>query len=220
MRILLLLLWFCSSSLFLFSAEELSPQRREGAPPKAPTSVSSPIDRSARSFEMRSQKKRVDRFDFSGEFSYLENIDIDARRKKCVELDVSGEYPLLREVSYEGSFGSLRGDFTGNYPLLSTLSLLCTNCAMQLDCTGKWHKDCQITIRGGKEPITLYLPEEVGLIIHTKTTVRGKVVAKEGLKQESWFQFWNKSYRNELAGHAPITLTIEIVATDGTIFLK
>ncbi|MCH9627355.1 MAG: hypothetical protein S4CHLAM2_09930 [Chlamydiales bacterium] len=177
-------------------------------------------DRTAKSFQNRKQTRRVDTFDFSGEFPHLENIDIDACRKKCVEFNLSGVYPLLTSINYEGRFGSLTGDLTGDYPELTLVNLLCTSCAMQLDLTGNWQKSCQLNIRGEKEDIALKLPENVGLIIHTKTFATGKVIAKEGLKKQGWFHILKKTYQNELAETAPIVLTLEIETTDGNIILN
>ncbi|MCC5832523.1 MAG: hypothetical protein JJU12_05720 [Chlamydiales bacterium] len=179
-----------------------------------------PIDRSASTFQMRKVNQRVDRFDFSGAFPNLENIDIDARKNKCVEFDLSGEYPLLTSVNYEGSFGSLKGALTGKYPILSTVNILCTSCAMQLDLTGEWERSCRITIRGVKEDIALTLPEGIGLIIHTKTSPSGKVIAKEGLKKKGWLKILKKTYHNALAETAPIVLTLDIETTDGKIILN
>jgi len=162
----------------------------------------------------------VDRFDFSGEFPNLTNIDIDARRKKCVEFDLSGEYPLLTSVNYEGSFGFLKGDLTGNFPCLTLVNLFCTSCAMTLDLTGEWQRSCQINIRGQKEDVAIILPEGVGLIIKTKTSPAGKVFAKDGLKKQGWYKVWKKTYHNQLAETAPIVLTLDIETSEGNIILN
>lgn len=169
---------------------------------------------------MRQVRHHVDRFDFSGSFPNLEDIDIDARKKKRVEFDLSGDYPKLASVNYEGSFGHLKGDLTGKYPLLSSVNILCTSCAMQLNLAGEWKQSCQIAIRGMKEDIVLTLPEDVGLIIHTKTSPSGKVIAKEGLKKKGWFKIWKKTYHNALAETAPVVLTLDIETTDGKIILN
>jgi hypothetical protein len=179
-----------------------------------------PIDRSTGSYRLRQVNKRVDRFDFSGEFLNLENIDIDARKKKCVEVDLSGEYPLLTSINYEGSFGHLKGDLTGSFPCLASINILCTSCRMNLDLNSSWKGNCQINIRGQKEDIVLKLPEGVGLIIHTKTSPSGKVIAKDGLKKRGWFKIWKKTYRNELVETVPIVLTFDIETTDGNIILN
>lgn len=178
------------------------------------------IDRQASSYQLRKINQRVDKFDFSGDFPNLENIDIDARRKKRVEFNLSGDYPLLTSVNYEGTFGHLKGDLTGNYPVLNLVNLLCTSCAMQLDLTGDWKQSCQINIRGQKEDIVIKLPDGVGLIIHTKVGLNGKVFPKEGLKKQGWYHVLNKTYKNALAETAPIVLTLNIEATDGRIVLN
>lgn len=185
-----------------------------------PTLWALPIDHTTSSFSTRRVKERVDRYDFSGEFLNLENIDIDARKQKRVEFDLSGTYPLLTSVNYEGSFGHLKGDLTGNFPCLNLVNILCTSCAMQLDLTGEWQQSCQITIRGLKEDVAVKLPENVGLIIHTKTSPTGKVITKEGLKKKGWFKVWKKTFHNELAEIAPIVLTLDIETTDGKILLN
>ncbi len=197
MRFLILLFLLCTTSL-----------------------LAAPIDRSASSFQMRKQKRYVERFDFSGEFPNLADIDIDARKKKNVEFDLSGEYPLLTVVNYEGSFGHLKGDLTGKYPCLTLVNIFCTSCAMQLDLTGEWERSCQLNIRGVKEDVTLILPEGVGLIVKTKTAPAGKVFAKEGLKKQGWMKVWKKTYHNELVDTAPVVLTLDIETTLGNIILN
>lgn len=179
------------------------------------------IDHNASSFSQRERpRERVDTYDFSGIFPNLENIDIDAKRKKRVEFDLSGEYPLLTSVNYEGSFGHLNGKLTGQYPALTLVNLFCTNCAMQLDLSGAWQRSCEINIIGQKEDVMLTLPEGVGLIIHTKTAPSGKVVAKEGLKKQGVFHIWKKTYQNDLAETADIVLTLYVETTAGKIFLN
>jgi hypothetical protein len=179
------------------------------------------IDPSAGSFEMRPpQKERVDVFDFSGEFPELKNIDINARRKKNVEFYLTGDYPLLESVDYEGSFGVFKGELTGNFPKLAQVSFICTNCAMHFDLDTTWQCPCEITITGADEDIILFLPKDVGLVIHTKTGVKGKVVACEGLKKKKWYSITNKTFENALIETAPVTLTINIVAGEGHIVLN
>lgn len=177
------------------------------------------IDHSSSSFEMR-KKMRVDVFDFSGAFPQLENIDIDARRKKRVEFYMTGDYPKLKKVNYEGSFGNLSGELTGHFPLLSQINFLCGSCTMDLDLTAPWEHSCEITITGMREDIHLKLPKDVGLIISTKTGVKGKVFPSEELKKKGWLGVWNKTFRNALADQHPIVLTLYIETTDGKIFLE
>ena len=179
------------------------------------------VDHQSKSFSTRKPSKRVDKFDFSGDFSLLENIDIDARRKKLVELDLSGSYPVLTDVNYEGTFGNLTGKFTGVYQKLSNVNVLCTSCAMQLDFTGQWEKNCTISIHGQKEDLVIKLPENVGLIVKTKTSPTGKVVVrKEGLKSQGWLHILNKVYHNRLVDMSDIVLTFNIEVSEGKIILE
>src|SRR5687768_7027847 len=97
-----------------------------------PTLPAEHIDPSVSSFELRERKYRVDVFDFTGEYTLLENIDIDGRRKKRVEMFLTGAYPLLEKVNYEGSFGSVIGKLTGSFPKLAIVNFLCSSAAMQL----------------------------------------------------------------------------------------
>lgn len=187
----------------------------------SPLIASAAIDRTVSSFETpRPQNQRVDRYDFSGEFPNLKKVDIDAKKKKKIEFDLSGEYPLLTVVNYTGNFGHLKGDFTGNYPLLEQMNLVCGSCAMELDLNGNWQKSCHITIKGGEKDIVIQLPEEVGLVIYTKTAIPGKVIAKESLIKHKWYKILNKTYYNDKAKTAPVVLTLDIELTDGQIILN
>jgi hypothetical protein len=179
------------------------------------------IDPSARNFEMRPPvKERVDVFDFSGEFPELENIAINARRKKNVEFYLTGDYPVLESVDYEGSFGVFTGELTGNFPKLALINFICTSCAMDFDLGAEWQSSCEINITGADEDIVLNLPKEVGLVIYTKTGLKGKVIPCEELKKKKRFGVLNKIFENSLAETAPVVLTIHIACGDGRIILN
>ena len=176
---------------------------------------------SASSYEtVKPQKYRIDTFDFSGQYPQLEKIEIDARRKKNVVFKLTGNCPLLERVNYEGFFGTLSGKLTGNFPLLSVVNFLCTNCAMDLDLSSHWHRSCTINLRGSEGDIVLKLPQDVGLIIHTKTAARGKVIPCESLTKKGWLGLFNKTYQNSLFDTAPVVLTINVELTDGSIVLN
>ena len=63
------------------------------------------IDPAAKGFDNHSKKHRVESYDFAGTYSNLEEINIDARRQKRVEIDLSGSYPELRSFVFDGTFG-------------------------------------------------------------------------------------------------------------------
>ncbi|MCH9609658.1 MAG: hypothetical protein S4CHLAM45_00460 [Chlamydiales bacterium] len=174
-------------------------------------------DPDSTTFERRERNHRVDVYDFKGDYPHLEKIDIDGRRKKCVELHLTGTYPLLKRLSYEGGFGTLMGEITGDFPNLTHVEVLCGAADMDLDFTGTWHKSCTINIRGLTENIAIKLPDDVGLIIHTKTALKGKVISHKELKKKGFFK---RTYTNEIAETAPITLTLNIEATEGVILLE
>jgi hypothetical protein len=179
------------------------------------------IDPSSRTFEMRPcVKERVDVFDFAGCYPELKKIDIEARKKKNVEFILTGDYPTLETVTYEGSFGVLKGKLTGNFPLLDRMQFLCSQCAMDLDLTSQWQKSCVIRIKGADEKIVVTLPANVGLVVHTKTALKGKVLPREDLIKKNRFGVCNKTFENSLAETAPIVLTLYIEAGDGCISLR
>jgi hypothetical protein len=166
------------------------------------------------------KKERVDVFDFAGNYPQLSNIDINARKKKHVEFYLTGDYPALESVNYEGAFGILVGKVTGNFPKLALVNFVCTNCAMKLDLGAKWQQSCEITIRGADEDICLTLPKKVGLVIHTKTAFKGKVIPCEGLKRKKRMGILKKTFANELAETAEIVLTLHIESGEGRIILN
>jgi len=175
------------------------------------------VDRSVSSFEQR-EKKHVDRFDFSGEWPNMETIDIDARRKKRVEVDLTGSYPLLESINFEGGFGLLRGEITGDFPKLERVNFLCGSSAITLDLTSAWRQSCTITVRGLNEDVTLLLPADVGLVVQTKVGARGKVYM-DGLKKKG-FGIWKKNYRNPESKSSEIVLTINVETQDGNIIIN
>jgi hypothetical protein len=177
------------------------------------------VDPETTSFSHHEEKRyRVDTFDFSGEYPQLENIDIDARRKKRVELNLTGEYPLLEKINYEGSFGSLAGRLTGKFSSLSSVTISCSSAAMQLDFSGKWEKNCEITIRGSTGDILLVLPKDIGVLVKTKTSPTGKV-QNLSLSKKGW-GWMNKTFVNEHYAVSPILLTINIEATKANVIIK
>lgn len=178
-----------------------------------------PIDSSLKSFALKETKKfRVDTFDFSGDYPDLENIEIDAKRKKCVELLLPGSYPQLEKIDYEGTFGSLEGKLTGSFPKLYEINILTLCAAMQLDFSGKWEQSCTINLRGSRENIVLSLPQQVGVILNVKTRT-GKVITNQRVKKQGWGVF-NRVYTNEESVDAPILLTVNVELDSGQLILK
>ncbi len=177
------------------------------------------IDPTVSSFEQREHKQRIDVYDFKGEYPDLEKIDIDGRRKKNVEIYLSGNYPLLKKITYDGGFGVLIGELTGDYPELRTVDIKCGDANMELDLRGKWHQSCTINIAGLKENISIDLPTDVGVIVNTKTKLRGKVISNQ-MKKQGRLQIFNKTFHNDLVQTAPVVVTLNVDLTDGRIILR
>ncbi|NGX53309.1 MAG: hypothetical protein K1000chlam4_00017 [Chlamydiae bacterium] len=182
-----------------------------------PTLHAERIDPTLSSFEQR-EKKHVDLFDFSGEYENLEDIDIDARRKKRVEVLLTGTYPVLESINYEGNFGSLTGKLSGSFPKLSLVNFLCKSAIMKLDLTGKWEHDCELNIRATAGDILLTIPTDVGVIIHTKRLPIGKVIVNDLTKKGlGWTK---KTFINELYEESPVTLTLNLEVSKGRIIIN
>ncbi len=166
------------------------------------------------------EKFYVDTFDFSGNFPDTETIEIHAQRKKRVHFDVSGQFPKLETISYQGAFGLLRAKLTGEYPELSLLTMSCTSCKMDLDFRGNWKKNVTVQISNESEPITVILPKEVGVIVHTQVSMKGQVITSSELTQKGR-GIWRKTFQNSLVREAPVTLTFHINSSNGgTIILR
>ncbi|WP_174165546.1 hypothetical protein [Chlamydia serpentis] len=159
------------------------------------------------------------RFDFSKNYPDMENIEIQAQRKKRVEFNMTGEFPRLETVDYVGSFGHLRAKFRGHYSVLSCLNFSCGACKMDMDFRGNWRKSGTITICNQQEPITLKLPQDVGVIVHTKISLKGKVCILGNLVKQGW-GVWNKTYHNDLVGVSEVTLVFNVASGGGTITLS
>jgi len=178
------------------------------------------IDPSLTSFEQRQREHRVDVYDFAGEYPHLTKIDIDARRKKCVELQLTGDYPVLEKILYEGGFGSLEGNLTGQYPVLKTAQFLCGNAAMQLNFQGQWEKSCRISIRGGTETVHIKLPESVGVTARVRSKLGAKIDAGPLQKQVKWWHMTDRTYANSLAQTAEIVLHLDIEVGDAQVVFE
>lgn len=181
-----------------------------------PVALFAAIDPASRSFELR-EKRHVDLFDFAGDYPQLGKIDIDARKKMNVEMLLTGTYPVLTKILYEGSFGELKADLTGHFPLLEEIALNCTSAAMTLDFRGKWTQNCDIVITGSTGDISLLLPTDVGVIVHTKT-LTGRATSTT-LKKKG-MGLIHKTWLGPAYSTSPITLTFHIEATSGTITLR
>lgn len=175
------------------------------------------IDPSIQSYEIR-KKTRVDYFDFSGEYTNLKNIDIDGKRLKEVEMTLTGNYPLLEKIQFEGGLGSISAKLTGTFPELKEIDFLCNAASLELDLSGKWDKECHINLTGSSGILKITLPKDIGIIVSTKAAGVGKV-AKGPLKKKGWGVI-SKNYVNELYEKTPITLHIDIVTKDGKIVFQ
>lgn len=171
-------------------------------------------------FVVEKEQFHIDTFQFRDKCSSLESIDINAERKKCVRLDVSGSFPQLERVSYKGSFGKMWGMFTGDYPKLDTLDFECSACRMEMDCRGSWHQPATVVIRNENAPIILMCPRDVGVVIRTKVGPQGKVLI-HGSYQKKGRGIWNRTYHNSLVGVSPITVTFIVESYgQGSITLR
>ncbi|WP_213358061.1 hypothetical protein [Chlamydiifrater phoenicopteri] len=169
--------------------------------------------RTAKNFSYGEEELHIERFDFSKKYPELQDIEIDAKRNKRVFLDCSGQFPLLKTISYEGTFGVLNGTFTGNYESLDYVSICCTSCKINLTFDGTWRKNAYVNICNRSEAICLRLPKTIGVIIQTHTSFGGKVnISPEYFQTKKGLR--NKSFRNELAGSVP-TITFDIQTGDG-----
>lgn len=177
------------------------------------------IDAGSKVFEQREQRHRVDVYDFDGEYPDLERVDIDARRKKNVEIYLTGSYPSLRKVIYDGGFGSLDGELTGDYPKLAQVDIVCGDAHMDLDLRGTWHKNCTFNISGEREPIVITLPDDVGIIVHSSTQGKGKIIAPK-LQKQGRFKIINKTFHNDLVEQAPVVLTVNVGTAGAPITIK
>lgn len=182
-------------------------------------SVSLFADSDITSFKVETRpKEHVEHYDFPGAYPQLEDIEIDATRKMRVSMDLSGQYPLLKKINYEGSFGALAGKLTGAFPSLEQINILCSSTSMKLDLTGKWEKNCTITIVEGRGEIELKIPKDVGVTVHTKVGMKGKVVNRSLEKMGKGIL--KKNYHNPSQQDNPIQLTLNVELGEGKIILN
>lgn len=180
--------------------------------------MAAPIDPSVSSFSSKETVKvKVDTFDFAGEYPDLKKIEIDAKHKMRVEMLLTGIYPALRTVQYDGTFGDLNGKFTGAFPLLEKVGILCGSTTMHLDFTGQWYKSCDILITAAIADLTIKLPKDVGVHVDTKTTIKSKVLLKNSELKKLGGGWLNKSYVNEAGRTHPISLNFTVHLQEGSI---
>lgn len=163
-------------------------------------------------------KVHVDVYDFSGSYPQLENIAIDASRQMRVSMDLSGDYPLLKKISYEGTFGSFVGKLTGHFPALEEIYFRCSSTAAKIDLNAPWEKNCVIHLMGGRGDLELNLPKNVGIVINTKVGVKGRVINKAFEKKGRGIL--KKTYFNPEQENAPIQLTLNIEMGEGRVILN
>lgn len=180
-------------------------------------SLSGPIgaatDKNASSFEYQ-EKKHVDRFDFSGNFPNLENIDIDATKKYRVEMTLDGNFPLLEEIRYLGSFGDLKVKMTGTFHALTNADFSVASSNSKFDLRGTYQKHCTIRIASTRGNMTIIVPKDVGYVLTTHIGPKGRVVTD--LKQKG-FGWLERRYENDLQ-EKMITLSLE--TKEGVLTIK
>ncbi len=177
------------------------------------------VDASSKVFEQRERRHRVDVYDFDGDYPDLERVDIDGKRKKNVEIYLTGNYPQLRKFIYDGGFGTFDGDLTGDYPKLTQVDIACGSANMNIDLRGTWHKNCTLNISGEKEQISITLPEGVGIVVNSSAQGHGKVIAPK-LQKQGRFKIRNKTFHNDLVLEAPIVLTLNISTNGGQVMIR
>lgn len=177
------------------------------------------IDPNASSFAQR-EKKKVEVYDFTGDYPKLEDVDIDARKKINVELLLSGNYPLLKKINFEGGFGAVSGAITGTFPLLETVDIVCTDSLLSLNLDAKWEKECTINIAGTGD-IVLNLPKDIGLLVTIKTATPFEKIY---VNHPSLFKrkgiLMQKIFLNPIAEGETRPIKINIISAKGTITLN
>lgn len=159
------------------------------------------INPDSKSYVTIQKERRVETYDFSGDFPELEEINIDAKRKMRVEMVLNGNYPSLKDFLYVGSFGTFEGVVTGHFSKIKEMTFACGSSSVCLDFNGTWDKDCVINVHNNYGDVTLKLPQNVALTVSTKVGPTGKIVSndKSLLKKKS-LNWMHKSFCN-LDGH-------------------
>jgi len=176
------------------------------------------IDPNASSFGLR-EKRHVEVFDFQGEYPNLAHVDIDAKRKKDVELLLNGSYPLLEEINFEGGFGTIKGDLSGSFPKLNEVAISCTDADLILDLQAKWERECVINIIGtGDMEITL--PKDVGLFVTISSSPFAKIHNTHPSLLQRKRKIAQRIFLTPVEEGKERLLKIAITATRGEITLK
>jgi hypothetical protein len=131
------------------------------------------IDPNISSFD-QGPKRRIESFDFQGDYPQLTHIKIDGKRKTDVELLLKGSYPLLERIHYDGGFGIIKGSLTGHFPKLNEITIVGTHALLDLDLETNWEKKCVINI-ASKGEITVNLPKDVAMVVNVTTFPTSKV---------------------------------------------
>lgn len=171
------------------------------------------ITQNTQSFEYV-EKKQVDRFNFSGNYPQLENIDIDATRKYRVEMLLDGNYPILSDIRYKGSIGELKVKMTGTFHKLTSAEYFLGSTQAKIDLRGSYKKPCTIHLTSSKGDVTVTLPKDTGYTVTVHQGPTGRVRTELKQKGYGWLE---RHYENAIVEK---TLTIEIETKEGTITLK
>lgn len=178
------------------------------------------IDPQTKSFSLR-EKKKAELFEFSAEYPELYEIDIDGKRKVLTEIYLTGSFPVLESLTYEGGIGSFKAEMTGNFPKLKKALFSFVTADTLLDLRGHWTEECTIIIQNRRGNVTLWLPEDVAVEIITKTEpLQAQLVIENPQIKKKGLGIRQKTYLNARGWKEKPLLHLIIQKDKGQITLR
>ncbi len=129
-----------------------------------------------------------------------------------LEVDLSGDMPLLTQVDVAASTGSFAMNLTGSYPSMENVSIATSSGSISLDFNGVWTQDLQVDIDGVSGSITIQLPTDVGVSV-IATGISGEINA-------NGFSLLDGALVNPAFGTSDVTLNFDINGVTGNINLE
>jgi len=127
-------------------------------------------------------------------------------------VELRGDHRLLTSCQLHSSTGELTANLTGQFEALDLLRVDGSVGQINLDLRGNWGRNLDGRIKTSTGEIRLMLPGDVGVEVTAKTSIGS--VSAQGFTRDG------KTWRNAAFGRAPVTLSLAVSTSIGSIHLE
>jgi hypothetical protein len=150
----------------------------------------------------------------SGGYPALESIDLVVN-SGFAGLALAGKYGSPLDVKTRINIGHVEMAMAGVYAAPSKLSVEITSGDATVNLAGDWKADLEARIETASGDIAVKLPKKAGVIVETAAAT----VSAPGFKARH-NAFTNDIYKNDAYGKSPVTLSIKVKTTGGSVKLE